>query len=164
MDLSEQDRRLLAALEDGLAAVPRPYAALAERAGLAEAEAIERLERLLAAGAIKRLGLVVRHHELGYAANAMVVWDVPDELLAEAGARLAALPYVTLCYSRPRRLPAWRYNLFCMIHGRARDAVRAHVEEAARAAGLADVARETLFSRRRFKQEGARYFSTAAAA
>jgi DNA-binding Lrp family transcriptional regulator len=164
MDLSEQDRRLLAALEDGLDAVPRPYAALAERAGLSEADVLARLECLLAAGAIKRLGLVVRHHELGYAANAMVVWDVPDARLAEAGRRLAALPYVTLCYSRPRRLPDWRYNLFSMIHGRARDAVRALVEDAARASGLEDVAREILFSRRRFKQEGARYFSRAAAA
>lgn len=164
MDLSEQDRRLLAALEDGLAAVPRPYAALAARAGLSEAETLQRLERLVAEDAVKRLGLIVRHHELGYDANAMVVWDVPDERLAAAGARLAGLPFVTLCYSRPRRLPLWRYNLFCMIHGRARDAVRAQVDEAACAAGLDDVAREILFSRRRFKQEGARYFGAARAA
>ena len=27
---------------------------------------------------LKRFGVVVRHHELGYRANAMVVWDVPD--------------------------------------------------------------------------------------
>lgn len=164
MDLSDEDRRLLAALEAGLEAVPRPYAALGQRAGLSEEETIARLKRLVADGAVKRLGIVVRHHELGYGANAMVVWDVPDELLEEAGGRLAALPFVTLCYSRPRRLPEWRYNLFTMIHGRNREIVRAAVEETARAAALTDVAREVLFSRRRFKQEGARYFPTEAAA
>lgn len=163
MELAERDLRLLAALEDGLEPVPRPYAALGSRAGLSEDETIARLERLVAEGVVKRLGLVVRHHELGYSANAMVVWDVPDDRLDQAGARLAALQFVTLCYSRPRRLPEWRYNLFSMIHGRGRETVRAEVEEAARAAGLTDVAREVLFSRRRFKQEGARYFSVGAA-
>ncbi|MBX6366893.1 MAG: AsnC family transcriptional regulator [Rhodospirillales bacterium] len=164
MDLSDEDRRLLAALEAGLEAVPRPYAALGRRAGLSEEETIARLKRLVADGVVRRLGIVVRHHELGYGANAMVVWDVPDELLEEAGVRLAALSFVTLCYSRPRRLPEWRYNLFTMIHGRDREVVRAAVEEAARAAALTDIAREVLFSRRRFKQEGARYFPTEAAA
>lgn len=164
MDLSDEDRRLLAALEAGLEPVPRPYAALGRRAGLSEDETIARLGRLVADGAVKRFGIVVRHHELGYGANAMVVWDVPDERLEEAGARLAALPFVTLCYSRPRRLPEWRYNLFTMIHGRDRETVRAAVEQAARAAALTDVARDVLFSRRRFKQEGARYFSAGAEA
>ncbi len=67
---------------------------------------IAALRRLLADGVIKRLGVVVRHRELGYRANAMVVWDVPDERVDEVGRTLAALPFVTLCYRRPRRLPA----------------------------------------------------------
>ena len=39
-----------------------------------------------------------------------------------AGRILADLPFVTLCYRRPRRPPRWPYNLFCMIHGRDRAA------------------------------------------
>ena len=155
--LAERDRRLLAAIQDGLPLVPRPFAAVGARLGLAEAEVIEALRRLQDGGVIRRFGVVVRHHELGWRANAMVVWDVPDGRVAEAGWRLAALPFVTLCYRRPRRPPAWPYNLFCMIHGRERAVVEGQIEEATRAAALESVPRAVLFSRRRFKQRGARY-------
>ncbi|MEK0085185.1 AsnC family protein [Benzoatithermus flavus] len=157
MALSAADRRLLAAIETGLPLVPRPFLVVGERIGLTEAEVIEGLRSLLARGVLRRLGIVVRHHELGYRANAMTVWDVPDEMVRDAAARLVALPFVTLCYRRPRRLPLWPYNLFCMIHGRDRARVEAEIEEATRAAGLMGLPRAVLFSRRRFKQQGARY-------
>lgn len=164
MALTEQDRLLLGALEGGLPLAPRPYAEVAEAAGLTEEQAIVRLRDLLGRGVVKRLGLVVRHRELGYRANAMVVWDVPDEVVDDIGRRMAAVPYVTLCYQRPRRPPAWPYNLFCMIHGRDRDAVEALVRTLAEETGLADAPREILFSRRCFKQRGARYAAAGATA
>ena len=108
-------------------------------------------------GVIKRFGVVVRHHELGYRANAMVVWDIPDERVRDIGQQLGDFAFVTLCYRRPRRLPVWPYNLFTMIHGRDREQVLARVEELVQACGLGDVARDVLFSQRRFKQRGARY-------
>jgi DNA-binding Lrp family transcriptional regulator len=157
MALSGSDRRLLAALEDGLPLVPRPYRALGERVGLSEAQVIETLRSLAARGVIRRLGLILRHRELGYRANAMTVWDVPDEQVRDAAAALTRLPFVTLCYRRPRRPPLWPYNLFAMIHGKDRAKVLAEVEEAIVAAGLDGVARAVLFSRRCFKQRGARY-------
>jgi siroheme decarboxylase len=164
MELSTTDRRLLAALEGGLPLVSRPYAALGERAGLAEAEVIERLQGLLQGGVIKRLGLVVRHHEIGYRANAMTVWDVPDDKVDAVGKALAASPDVTLCYRRPRRLPGWPYNLFAMVHGRERAAVLERIEGLRAEHGLVGVPHAVLFSTRRFKQRGARYFAAAEAA
>jgi siroheme decarboxylase len=157
MELSERDRRLIAAIQDGLPLVPRPYAAIGGALHMSEAEVIAALRRLIEGGVIKRFGVIVRHRELGYRANAMVVWDVPDARVADAGRTLAALPFVTLCYRRPRRLPAWPYSLFCMIHGRDREAVEALVEQASAAAGLESLPRAVLFSRRRFKQRGALY-------
>jgi hypothetical protein len=44
-----------------------------------------------------------------------------------------------------------------MIHGRERGAVEALVQMASAAAGLDGLPRAVLFSRRRFKQRGARY-------
>ena len=108
-------------------------------------------------GIVRRLGIVVRHRELGYRANGMVVWNVPDSAIEAIGSRLANCPWVTLCYERPRRLPAWPYNLFTMIHGKDRETVLSQVETLATEAGVADVQREVLFSLRRFKQRGARY-------
>ena len=161
MTLGDIDRGLLAAMAEGLPLVARPYAAIGAAIGLSEVDVLARLRDLVATGVISRLGVIVRHHELGYRANAMTVWDVPDERVQAAGARLGELPFISLCYRRPRRPPAWRYNLFCMIHGRDRATVMAQVEAATEAAGLADLPRDVLFSVRRFKQRGARYDSPA---
>ncbi len=155
--LSDADRRLIAAVADGLPSIARPYSAIGKQIGMTEAEVIEGLRRLIADGVITRFGVVVRHRALGYRANAMVVWDVPDTQVDAIGRRLAALPYVTLCYQRPRRPPTWPYNLFCMIHGRDRAAVEAQIAEASAAAGIEDRPRAVLFSKRCFKQKGAHY-------
>ena len=157
MGLNDTDRAILRALEDGLPLDAAPYAALAERAGLTEAALIEGIGRLSDEGVIKRFGAVVRHHELGYRANAMVVWDVPDEEVGEVGRLMATFPFITLCYRRPRRAPGWPYNLFCMIHAKDRAEVRDLVAGLKDDLDLRDVPSEILFSRRRFKQRGAHY-------
>jgi len=158
------DLRLLAAIQDGLPITPHPYADIAARIGITEQAVLERLAALQHAGIIKRFGIVVRHHELGIAANAMVVWDVADAQVDKLGACLANFEFVTLCYRRPRRLPQWRYNLYCMIHGKSRDEVLAHLEHMIQSCGLQDLPHEVLFSKRRFKQRGAAYFPAPAVA
>ncbi len=151
------ERQLATVLQDGLQPEPAPFATLGRRVGVSEALAIEFIERWLADGLIRRFGVIVRHHELGIGANAMCVWDIPDDLADILGRRLAAEPAVTLCYRRRRAPPHWPYNLFCMIHGRARDEVlAAHAAIAARL-GLASWPHAVLFSRRRFKQTGGRW-------
>jgi DNA-binding Lrp family transcriptional regulator len=155
--IDDFDCRLLARLQAGLPLVARPYAALARELGTTEEHVRDRLRGLQADGTVSRFGVVVRHHELGYRANAMVVWDIPDDDVSRVGAKLAGLPYVTLCYRRPRRMPRWPYNLFCMIHGRCREEVLGQVRLASEAAGIAGRDRAVLFSKRRFKQRGARY-------
>ncbi len=166
--LDDMDHALAAALEDGLSLHPRPYAILAARCGMDESTCLARLERLLRLTVIRRLGVVVRHRELGYTANAMVVWDIPEERVAEAGRLLAAQAGVTLCYRRPRRPPRWPYNLFTMVHGRDRQAVLDHVQVLqgciSQSLALPRVGCQPLFSRRRFKQCGARYTHLAKAA
>ena len=159
--LSPFDRELLAAIEDGLPVVRDPYAEVARWLDVGEEVVISRLSALHEAGIITRFGFVVHHRELGYCANAMVVWDFDDEVLEKAAGRIAAAKYVTLCYQRPRRPPRWRYNLFCMIHGTSRETVRRQiadlVERVGRELGLDAVPHAVLFSRRRFKQCGARF-------
>lgn len=157
MVLSDADRALIAAVQDGLPLVAHPYAVIAGRLGLEEVEVINRLENLQQQGLIKRMGVVVRHRALGYRANAMVVWDVPDDMVEMTGSQLAGESCVTLCYQRPRRLPQWPYNLFCMIHGRSRDSVYRCLELIVTRHGLEHLQHEVLFSTRAFKQCGARY-------
>jgi DNA-binding Lrp family transcriptional regulator len=160
MVLSEQDRELIAAIQGGLPLVAKPYATIGAQLGMDEAGVIARLQALQAAGLIKRMGVVVKHRALGYRANAMVVWDIPDAEVARIGALLADETCVTLCYQRPRRLPAWPYNLFCMIHGRERDSVVRRLEQIIAFHKLEKIAHAVLFSGRSFKQRGAHYVDT----
>lgn len=157
MELSNRDLALMRAIENGLPLVKRPYAEIGRTLGMSEQQVIDAIAQLQQAGIIKRFGVVVRHHELGYRANAMVVWDIPDDQVNQYGQCLGSFEHVTLCYQRPRRLPQWPYNLFTMIHGRDRDEVLANVKAIAEQCGLQDVPHQVLFSVRRFKQRGARY-------
>ena len=161
MVLTETDRELIAAIQGGLPLVAHPYATIGERIGLSEAAVIKRLETLQSSGLIKRMGVVVKHRALGYRANAMVVWDIPDDQVERIGALLADEVCVTLCYQRPRRLPAWPYNLFCMIHGRERDNVLRRLEQIISVHQLEEIRYTVLFSGRSFKQRGAHYVETA---
>ncbi|MDO8608774.1 MAG: AsnC family protein [Phaeospirillum sp.] len=163
MELSDRDLSLVAALADGLALVDRPYRVIGDAVGLTEDEVIARIAAMKEAGIIRRFGVIVRHHELGFRANAMAVWDIPDHQVSELGRLLGDAPEVTLCYRRPRRLPDWPFNLFCMIHGRDRDAVEAAIKALAERHGLSHHRHAVLFSTRRFKQTGARYGRRSAA-
>ena len=154
-------RALAARLEQGLALVERPYAALGAPLGLPEAEVIETLRGWCERGTLRRLGVVLRHHEFGFSANAMTVFELAATEVDAAGARLAAQPGITLCYRRDAA-PGWPYTLYCMVHGRERSAVTRAIDVATRAAGLAHCPREVLFSTRRYKQTGGRYFAGAA--
>ena len=162
--LESADYALAAALEPGLELNPKPYAELARACGFDEETFLARLNRLLNLSVIRRFGVVVRHQELGYTANAMVVWDIPDDRVGQVGRQLAGQGAVTLCYQRPRRLPDWPYNLFSMVHGRDRDEVLEQVRQIRQALGLERVRCQPLFSQRRFKQCGARYSSLPKAA
>jgi len=157
MELSQRERMLVAAIQGGLPLVSKPFEAIGAEIGMNESEVIERLNRMIADSTIKRFGIVARHHELGYRANAMVVWNIPDNQVDELGSQLAGVDFITLCYRRPRRLPGWPYNLFCMIHGRNRDTVVQQIREIISRFNLENTPHEVLFSLRRFKQRGACY-------
>lgn len=155
-NFDELDRQIVVATQEGLPLCPRPYHALAERLGTSAAEIMSRLEAMVADGTIRRLGAIPNHYALGYRANGMSVWDIHDNELQTAGTTVGALDFVTHCYHRPRRPPAWPYNLFAMVHG----ANRGEVEE--KVAQIADIlkhsagAHDVLYSTAILKKTGLR--------
>ncbi len=155
--LSQTQRTLLATLGAGLPLEPRPYQSVAIQLGWSEAQLLQQLQQWLDSGLLRRLGLIVRHHELGYTSNAMCVWQVPLAQRDAIGQWLAQQQGVHLCYARPGRGPHWPYNLFCMVHGSDRASVHARVEQIRAHAGLQHCPHAMLFSTRRFKQGGAMY-------
>lgn len=154
--LDAVDHALVRATQSGLPLTAQPYHVIAERIGCSAAEVTLRLERMLAGGVIRRIGVVPNHYALGYRANAMSVWDVADESVDELGRAVGAFEFVSHCYLRPRRLPHWRYNLFAMLHGHERADVEQQAQRIAQRLGAACRAHELLFSTRILKKTGLR--------
>jgi DNA-binding Lrp family transcriptional regulator len=157
------DRAILQALSGGLPLTPLPFESVCDRTGLFWPDIHDRLARMIDAGIITRFGCVVRHRRLGYDANAMVVWDVPDDLVDSVAATMVSNHHVTLCYRRPRRPPLWRFNLFCMVHARSRTDALSIIRDLNAIAGTGHLDQQVLFSTRCYKQRGAVFGSEAAA-
>ena len=153
--LTDEERMVLAAIQDGLPLEPEPYRVVGERTGLGEERVMALIRAMLADGKINRIGAVPNHYALGITANGMSVWDVPDQIASEVGRRLGERGEITHCYRRPRR-PGWPYNLFGMVHARSRDDVIATVERIARDLDLARYPHDVLFSTRLLKKRGTR--------
>lgn len=154
--LDPLDLALIQATQGGLPLVRRPYHALGETLGVSGEEVMARLARMRESGVIRRIAAVPNHYAIGYCANGMSVWDVPDARVDELGRRVGALACVSHCYRRPRHLPDWRYNLFAMVHGRSRDEVEAQVRQIRGVLGEDCRAGEVLYSTRILKKTGLR--------
>jgi DNA-binding Lrp family transcriptional regulator len=150
------DRRIIEATQEGLPLTPQPYHALAAELDLSPEEVMGRMRAMLERGVIRRIGVVPNHYALGFAANGMSVWDVPDERAHELGHEIGALDFVSHCYRRPRHLPLWPYNLFAMVHGRCREEVEGKVARIAQLLGTADRGHDVLYSTRILKKTGLR--------
>ncbi|RLM57482.1 Lrp/AsnC family transcriptional regulator [Halobellus sp. Atlit-31R] len=154
--LSELEAKLLVEIQDGFPLSATPYRDVADAIGADVDAVVDAVDRLLDDGCVKRVGCVVNHVVTGFDANCMVVWDVPDEELDTRGEAVGTLPYVTLCYHRPRRPEQeWSYNLFTMIHGREADVVDEKIDELA--SEHLPFEHERLYSTETLKQTGAQY-------
>ncbi|MCW8843178.1 MAG: Lrp/AsnC family transcriptional regulator, partial [Rhodobacteraceae bacterium] len=153
--LQESDRPILHALSQGLKLDPRPFAQLGNDLGQSEADLIARIKTLAKAGILTRIGVIVRHRSVGWTSNAMVVWDIPEDRISEAGTALAQHPGITLCYQRLIVPGLWPYRLYSMIHARDRAEAETILDGARALPPLRSISHKALYSLRCFKQTGA---------
>lgn len=154
--IDETDRRIIAATQSGLPLTRHPYHDVARDLKLSLDELLQRIQQLQQAGIIRRIGIIPNHYRLGFRANGMSVWNVPDEMVQQLGPEIGQLDFVSHCYRRPRFLPNWPYNLFAMVHGQNRDEVMAKVNIIADLLDKYNLGHEVLFSRRILKKTGLR--------
>lgn len=153
--LDALDKKIIIAVQDDFPLTREPYRELAENIGISEDELLARLEKYKQIGEIRKMGAVLRHREVGFAANALCAWQVPSERLAEVAALMVANPAVTHCYER-QTYPEWPYNFYIMLHGHTRQECRESAERLAQAVGLESYI--MLFSTREWKKTTMRYF------
>ncbi|MGV6853432.1 MAG: siroheme decarboxylase subunit beta [bacterium] len=157
METEELDKKIVLASQSGLAIVPEPYQLIAKQLGVDSELVMERLLAMQKSGKIRRIGVVPNHYRLGYVANGMSVWDVPDELVSAVGHQVGEIAAVSHCYHRPRIDEKWPYNLFAMVHGKNHDEVREKVSYIASMLGDKQRSHDVLFSTRILKKTGMRF-------
>ncbi|MCY2925160.1 MAG: radical SAM protein [Planctomycetota bacterium] len=155
MQFSEADRQLVRALQEDIPLSARPFDAIAGQLGVPVEAVVEKIRAWMAAGVVRRLAAVVRHHQMGYTANGMAVFAAPAEAIDEWGRRLAQIPQVSHCYRRPA-MADFPYTLFAMFHGQSESEVRGLAARAAAELGGPD--HDVLFSHKEFKKVSMRYF------
>lgn len=154
--LTEIDRALVVATQEGLPVSERPYQIIGDEVGISEDEVICRLEKMLEHKVIRRIAVIPNHYRIGFKANGMTVWNVKDECIKELGRQIGELPYVSHCYQRPRHEPYWSYNLFAMVHGTERAQVEERAEKLKAILGDACLGNEILYSSKILKKTGMR--------
>ncbi len=147
--MTELQRRIIKALQEGLALVEEPFQEIADRVGAPVDEVLEQINAWKADGTIRRFGAILRHRRAGYTVNAMGVWNVPGDQ-AEAFGRIAArFRLISHCYRRPR-FEGFDYNLYTMIHGRSRQECEETAKAVSRETGITDYA--LLYTTAEFKK------------
>ncbi len=153
--LSEQERTVVRRLQASIDVNEDPFGVVARDLRIDATELLALLKRWVAEGTIRRIGLVLRHRQLGFSANSMCVWTVPAERVKEAGEILARSQHVTHCYERPSSA-AFPYNLYAMIHAKLREEAIQIFEQLAIDAELAPG--RMLWSVREFKKSSPIFF------
>jgi DNA-binding Lrp family transcriptional regulator len=153
--IDEVDKKVIQLIQGDLPLDLRPFAVLAEKAGISEKEFVERVASLKKRGIIRRFGATLRHQEAGFSSNAMVAWIVPEERIEEVGKAMSKFRTVTHCYQR-KTCKGWPYNLYAMIHGDNREECRELAKKMSRKARIQDYI--LLFSEKEFKKTSMKYF------
>ncbi|MDF2564102.1 MAG: putative transcriptional regulator, AsnC family [Massilibacillus sp.] len=153
--MDELDKKIIRAMQDEFPLVAEPYQVLAQQIGITQEELIERLKRYKRSGQIRKMGAVLRHREVGYAANALCAWIVPESRLEEVATLMATSPSISHCYDR-NTMPGWPYNVYTMIHGHSREECEAIANKIAEQNNLTE--KTMLYSLKEWKKTSMRYF------
>ena len=155
-ELDALDRQIIEATQRGLPLSKDPYQDIAQQLDINTEVLIQRMQSMQQSGIIRRIGVIPNHYKLGFSANGMSVWNVPDDKVTQLGKLIGQLDFVSHCYKRPRFQPEWPYNLFAMVHGKTRDEVMKKVNIIAESLAEHSPDHEVLFSTRLLKKTGLR--------
>jgi DNA-binding Lrp family transcriptional regulator len=154
----EVDIAAIRALQGPMEVIDRPYDAAAGAVGMSTDDFLEHLRGMVDRKLLRRVAAILYHRRAGFSANGMGVWRVPEEQIAEVGARMAAVRGISHCYQRPT-YPDWPYSVFTMAHGRSKEECDAILDGIAAAHGLHGDDRAVLYSSTEFKKIRLHYFT-----
>jgi len=135
--------------------VSEPYKEIAQELGITENELMNKIKEFSNSGIIRRFGTIVNHKNVGFIANAMVVWIVPEDLISDVSKIMISFSQVSHCYQRPT-FPKWPYNVFTMVHAGSMQGCEKVVKEIADSSNIKDY--NMLYSTDELKKVSMKYF------
>ena len=152
---TEQDKKFVRELQKDMDIIDEPFHKAANNLDITEDELFEKMQYYQDIGVLRRFAAILRHRQVGFTANGMIVWRVPDERITLVGTKLGAFPQVSHCYQRPT-YQDWPYNVFSMIHCKTRDEAVQVAQDIQSQINVDDY--KILFSLREFKKTRVEYF------
>ena len=152
---TEEDKDFIRELQKDMDIIDEPFVNAAKNLGITENELFEKMKYYEEIGVMRRFAAILRHRQVGFTANGMIVWKVPEGRILQVGETLGSFPQVSHCYERPT-YDDWPYNVFSMIHCKTHDEA---YEVAKTIQDQIDVDEyKILFSSREFKKTRVEYF------
>jgi DNA-binding Lrp family transcriptional regulator len=152
---TEGDKEFIRQLQKDLEVSDRPFLAAAQSLGMTEDQVFEKLKHYEEIGVMRRFAAILRHRDVGFTANGMIVWRVPEQRIEDVGSMLGAFPQVSHCYQRPVYAD-WPYNVFSMVHCKSVSEAESMAKEIQSHIKVDDY--RILFSSREFKKTRVEYF------
>lgn len=152
---TEEEKNYIRELQKDLEIIERPFLKSAQKLGITEEQLLEKVKQYENIGVMRRFAAILRHREVGFTANGMIVWKVPDERIEEVGAKLGAFPQISHCYQRPV-YPDWPYSVFSMVHCKSIADAEDMAKQIQKQVNVDDY--KILFSSREFKKTRVEYF------
>ena len=143
-------------LQQDLPLNPTPFKDIAEKFQVSEEELFDFIEELKNNRKMSRFAAILRHRHLGFHANVMVVWNVPQSVLQAFAETASASPAISHCYERAV-YPDWPYNMYTMIHARSQEQCLDVIHDLASRFNVTK--HESLYSVKEFKKQRVDYFS-----
>lgn len=152
---TDLEKRIISELQGDIPMSERPFEEIAKKIGITEEYLLQKIKEWMEKGVIRRFGATLRHQLVGFDANAMSAWRVPEVDVERIGKIIASYKEVTHCYERSP-IEGWPFNLFAMIHGRSVEDCKFLAKEISQRTGIRDYI--LLFSHEENKKESMRYF------
>ena len=152
---TEEDKEFIRELQKDLEIVDKPFLKASQKLGMTEDQLFDKLKHYENIGVMRRYAAILRHRDLGFIANGMIVWKVPEEQISKVGEKLGAFPQITHCYQRPV-YNDWPYNVFSMIHCKSEEEAKNMAKQIQKEVHVDEY--KILFSAREFKKTRVEYF------
>ena len=135
--ISDIEKKILAALQGGFPRSQTPYKDTAKLVGIETEQLLAILNDWKQDGKLRRIGSIVDHFKVGISGGAMVAWRVEPERVEQVGTKLAGFKEVTHAYER-EIAKNWPFNIYTMIHGADIQEVEQTVKGMSQVCGVSD--------------------------